>query len=76
MKKNKKFKHWMAESGMSMYAFARVCCLSRTTIKNLVDGKRPHLKTVKKLVEMTRSMKNPVRLDMFKKIKGLRKRKC
>lgn len=64
-----KFKEWLRESGMSMFAVARMCSLSRGTIKNLVEGKRPYIKTVKKLVMMTKAMKHPITNEMFKEIK-------
>lgn len=69
-----KFKKWFEESGLSMYALARMCMINRMTIKNLVDGKRPSVKTVNKLIKMTKRMTVPVSYDLFEKVKGKRRK--
>lgn len=56
-----------------MHGLSRIACISVGTIKNLVEGKRPYYKTVKKLIRYTKTMKEPVTSDLFKKIKGERK---
>lgn len=68
-----KFKAWFTQSGLEVVTLARMCGVTRNTIQNLLDGKNPYFKTVAKLIRNTKSMKNPVSLDMFKEIKGKRK---
>lgn len=67
------FKQWFTKTGLTMWGLARVCYLSRGTIKNLVEGKNPDMNTVKKLVRFTKNMQEPVTYDLFKKIRGKRK---
>lgn len=69
------FKQWLDETGMTMFALARICFVSRGTIKNLVEGKTPSIKTVKKLINMTKTLRKPVSYEMFKEIKGKRKKR-
>ena len=70
-----KFNNWIKQSGLTMAALARMCNLSKVTIKNLVDGKRPHFKTVKKIMRKTKDMTPPVTLEMWTKIKAYKKKK-
>jgi hypothetical protein len=58
-----------------MFAIGRLCNLSRTTIKNLVDGNNPNVKTLEKILSMTRSMSPPVTREMFKQVRGKEKKK-
>lgn len=62
-------KKWLEEQGINIPTLARMCGLSRTTIRNLALGNNPAIKTAKKLVERTKNMKNPVTYTMFKKIR-------
>lgn len=70
-----KFYKWFEKNGMSMYSFARMCNLSRATIKNLVEGKPTSVKTVKRLILVTKSMSPPIDWNMFSKIKGKKRGK-
>jgi hypothetical protein len=71
-----KFKVWFEASGISVIGLARVSKLSRTTIQSLLMGKTPRLETVRKLEFTTKSMKVPVKREMWEKIKGYRKKKA
>jgi DNA-binding XRE family transcriptional regulator len=61
-------KSWIDRNGLSMYALAKMCNVSRVTIKNLVDGRfNPSRRTANKLIRMTRSMKDPITQEMLEK---------
>jgi transcriptional regulator with XRE-family HTH domain len=62
------FKDWIKKTGISMHALGKLCGLSTTTIRNLKLGKPITLRTLKKLVRVTKKFPDPITYTMFPKV--------
>jgi plasmid maintenance system antidote protein VapI len=68
------FKEWLKQSGLNSYMVSKLCGVSPSTIKSLVDGKNAvSAKTVRRLIMKTKYMGVPVQWEMFSKIIGKRR---
>lgn len=62
------FREWFLKSGYTMHGFSREVDLSHVTIRNLINGKPPVIKTVKKLIESTKYLPKPITYDIFPRV--------
>lgn len=60
------FREWLGVCGLTEFALAKVCNISRGTIKNLRSGKNPNIKTVKRIIRATKNFKVPATYALFK----------
>lgn len=70
MKKKITFKKWLIQTGMSGHAFAKICGVTASSVKNWVDGKSIRIKVLHRLMRITRSMENPVDGSLFSHVVG------
>ena len=61
-------KKWLKANKMRPYHLSQLAGLAPSTTWNLIRGRPPWAKTVRKLVESTRNFKTPITFDMFPRV--------